>query len=61
MNPLTKKLIEKAKSEREQAIGKRRQELEAEKLRNIDKIKAGLVAEEDLVSLDIKQVSIDLS
>ena len=61
MNPLTKKLIEKAKSERAQALDKRRQELEAEKLRNVDKIKAGLVAEEDLVSLDIKQVSIDLS
>ena len=54
VNPLTKKLIEKAKSERAQAIEKRQKELEAEKLRNIDKIKAGLMAEEDLASLDIK-------
>ena len=63
INPLTKKLIEKAKNELKQAVAKRTEELEQEKLRNVDKIKAGLFEEVDETSrnLDVKSVSVDLS
>ena len=57
LNPLTKKLIEKAKTEQTQAVAKKKEELEQEKLRNIDKIKAGLFDELDenaAISLDVK-------
>jgi len=40
---LTKKLMEKARNEQNKAIALRRDELEAEKRRTVDKIKAGLV------------------
>jgi len=34
--------MEKARTEQSKAIAQRREELEAEKMRNVDKIKAGL-------------------
>ena len=57
LNPLTKKLMEKAKNEQTQAVAKKKEELEQEKMRNIDKIKAGLFDELDehtAISLDVK-------
>jgi len=42
LNPLTKKLIEKARQEQNKAIEKKKQELEELKLREVDKIKAGI-------------------
>jgi hypothetical protein len=42
LNPLTKKLIEKARQEQSKAIEKKKQELEELKLREVDKIKAGI-------------------
>ena len=42
--------MEKARNEQTKAVTLRRQELEAEKMRNVDKIKAGLV-EDTLESL----------
>ena len=50
INPLTKKLMEKARNEQSKAITLKREELETEKMRNVDKIKAGLV-EDTLDSL----------
>lgn len=42
INPLTKKLIEKATTEQSQAIEKKRLEMETVKHRETDKIKAGI-------------------
>jgi len=42
LNPLTKKLIEKAQKEMENAQSKRREEMEKDKDREVDKIRAGL-------------------
>ena len=42
VNPLTKKLMDKARNEQAKAVAQRREELEQEKNRTIDKIKAGL-------------------
>jgi len=52
INPLTKKLIEKAKTEQSQAIEKKKQELETIKLREMDKIKAGVVQSSDQWNFD---------
>jgi hypothetical protein len=52
INPLTKKLIEKAKTEQSQAIEKKKQELETIKLRETDKIKAGVVQSSDQWNFD---------
>ena len=43
INPLTKKLMEKARTEQAKAIAQRTEELEQEKMRSVDKIKAGLM------------------
>ena len=43
INPLTKKLIERQKTQMQQALTKRQEELEQDRLRNLDKIKAGLI------------------
>lgn len=52
INPLTKKLIEKAKTEQNVAIESKRQDMEAVKRRETDKIKAGVVSSPDQWSFE---------
>jgi hypothetical protein len=44
---LTKRVIEKTKTEKNNAIEKKRQDMEAVKLRETDRIKAGVVSSPD--------------